>query len=118
MNSSHSFTEENQEDEELRCSGCSYFFSSLTKPYLLPCNHNLCLLCIENLMKLNKTFCPICKTPFNKKEKSNFQVNYAFLNLVSKILKTKIILCQKCNKIYFWNEHFDKCDQKYFTDTN
>ena len=36
MNSSHSFTEENQEDEELRCSGCSYFFSSLTKPYLLP----------------------------------------------------------------------------------
>ena len=118
MNSSHSFTEENQEDEELRCSGCSYFFSSLTKPYLLPCNHNLCLLCIENLMKLNKTFCPICKTPFHKKEKSNFQVNYAFLNLVSKILKTKIILCQNCNKIYFWNEHFDKCDQKYFTDTN
>ena len=118
MNSSHSFTEENQEDEELRCSGCSYFFSSLTKPYLLPCNHNLCLLCIENLMKLNKTFCPICKTPFNKKEKSNFQVNYAFLNLVSKILKTKIILCQNCNKIYFWNDHFDKCDQKYFTDTN
>ena len=118
MNSSHSFTEENQEDEELRCSGCSYFFSSLTKPYLLPCNHNLCLLCIENLMKLNKTFCPICKTPFNKKEKSNFQVNYAFLNLVSKILKTKIILCQNCNKIYFWNDHFDKCDQKYFTDIN
>ena len=47
MNSSHSFTEENQEDEELRCSGCSYFFSSLTKPYLLPCNHNLYILCTK-----------------------------------------------------------------------
>ncbi len=118
MNSYPSFNEEHQEDEEIRCRGCSYFFSSLTKPYLLPCNHNLCIHCIDNLIKIKKTFCPICKTPFNKNNKSNFQVNYAFLNLVLKILKSKIILCKKCNKIYSWIEHSDKCDQKYFTNTN
>ena len=118
MNSYPSFNEEHQEDEEIRCRGCSYFFSSLTKPYLLPCNHNLCIHCIDNLIKIKKTFCPICKIPFNKNNKSNFQVNYAFLNLVLKILKSKIILCKKCNKIYSWIEHSDKCDQKYFTNTN
>ena len=118
MNSNISYNEEHQEDEEIRCRVCSYFFSSLTKPYLLPCNHNLCLHCIDNLIKIKKTFCPICKTAFNKNDKSNFQVNYAFLNLVLKILKSKIILCKKCNKIYTWTEHSDKCDQKYFTNTN
>ncbi len=118
MNTYSSFNEEHQEDEEIRCRVCSYFFSSLTKPYLLPCNHNLCLHCIDNLIRIKKTFCPICKTPFNKDNKSNFQVNYAFLNLVLKILKSKIILCKKCNKMYTWIEHSDKCDQKYFTNTN
>ena len=118
MNSFHTYSDEHQEDEDLRCSGCSYYFSSITKPYLLPCNHNLCILCIDNLIKVNKTFCPICKTLFNKNDKNNFQVNYAFLNLVTKILKSKIILCKNCNKIYFWKEHYDKCDQSYFTDKN
>ena len=118
MNSFHSFNEEHQEDEEIRCRVCSYFFSSITKPYLLPCNHNLCLHCIDTLIRKKRTFCPICKISFNKNDKSNFQVNYAFLNLVLKILKSKIILCIHCNKIYFWKEHYDKCDQKYFTNTN
>ena len=86
--------------------------------YLLPCNHNLYVLCIDKLIKVNNTFCPICKTTFNKKDKNNFQVNYAFLNLVTKILKSKIILCKHCNKIYFWKDHYDKCEQSYFTDTN
>ena len=70
------------------------------------------------MIKVNKTFCPICKTTFNKKDKNNFQVNYAFLNLVTKILKSKIILCKHCNKIYFWKDHYDKCDQRYFTESN
>ena len=102
MSSFHTISDEHQEDEDLRCSGCSYFFSSITKPYLLPCNHNLCVICIDKLIKLNNTFCPICKTTFNKKDKNNFQVNYAFLNLVTKILKSKIILCKHC---YFRNSN-------------
>ncbi len=118
MSSFHTISDEHQEDEDLRCSGCSYFFSSITKPYLLPCNHNLCVICIDKLIKVSNTFCPICKTTFNKKDKNNFQVNYAFLNLVTKILKSKIILCKHCNKIYFWKDHYDKCEQSYFTDTN
>ncbi len=118
MKTISSFNDE-QDNEELRCSKCLYYFSSITKPYLLPCNkHNLCMNCIEDLIKEKKTFCPICKIQFNKKDKENFKVNIAFLNLISKILKTKIILCQKCNKIYYWKDHFDKCDQKNFTEVN
>ena len=118
MKTLSSFNDE-QDNEDLRCSKCLYYFSSITKPYLLPCNkHNLCMNCIEDLIKEKKTFCPICKIQFNKKDKENFKVNIAFLNLISKILKTKIILCQKCNKIYYWKDHFDKCDQKNFTEVN
>ena len=118
MNTFTSFNDE-QEDGELRCYKCLCYFSSFTKPYLLPCNkHNLCMNCIEELIKEKKTFCPICKLSFNKKDKENFKVNLAFLNLISKILKTKIILCQKCNQIFYWKDHYDKCEQKYFTEVN
>ena len=37
-----SFDEELNEDNEIKCPKCSYFFSSINKPYLLLCNHNLC----------------------------------------------------------------------------
>ena len=118
MNIYSSFNDE-QEEEELRCYKCLCYFSSITKPYLLPCNkHNLCMNCIEELIKEKKTFCPICKISFSKKDKENFKVNLAFLNLISKILKTKIILCQKCNQIFYWKDHYDKCEQKYFTEVN
>lgn len=42
---------EKQEDEDLRCPICNYYFSMITKPYLLPCNHNLCITCIDGLIK-------------------------------------------------------------------
>ena len=92
MNSFHTYSDEHQEDEDLRCSGCSYYFSSITKPYLLPCNHNLCILCIDNLIKVNKTFFFFFKTLFNKNYKNNFQVNYTFLYLFLMILKFKNML--------------------------
>ena len=118
MNVFSSFNDE-QEDEELRCYKCLCYFSSFTKPYLLPCNkHNLCMNCIEELIKEKKKFCPICKISFSIKDKENFKVNLAFLNLISKILKSKIILCQKCNQIFYWKDHYDKCEQKYFTEVN
>ena len=118
MLTNSSMLSEEQEDEELRCPSCFFYFSSITKPYLLPCNHNLCLDCINNLVNLNNTFCPICNNFFPSQEKNNFQVNFAFLNLVLKILKTKIIFCKKCNKIFTWNDHHLQCNQKEFKETN
>lgn len=118
MLTNSSILSEEQEDEELRCPGCFFYFSSITKPYLLPCNHNLCLDCINNLINLNNTFCPICNNFFPPQEKNHFQVNFAFLNLVLKILKTKIIFCKKCNKIFTWNDHHLQCNQKEFKETN
>ena len=106
-----------QEDEELRCPKCKYFFSSITKPYILPCNHNICMKCIDNLIKENKTICPICNNVFNDDDRDFFQVNYGFLNLVIKILKTKIIFCSKCNKVFYWEEHHNDCDQSFFDET-
>ena len=112
------YEEEQQDDNEIKCPKCSYFFSSINKPYLLPCNHNLCQNCINLLNDKLNTKCPICHNHFNNNSKNNFQVNISFLNLVEKILKNKIILCKKCNKIYYFKEHYDSCDQKYFTNTN
>ena len=112
-----SFDEELNEDNEIKCPKCSYFFSSINKPYLLPCNHNLCQNCINLLKEKTNIKCSICKNIFNKK-KTSFHVNFTFLNLVVKILKNKIILCKKCNKIYYFREHCVSCDQKYFTNTN
>ena len=110
-----SFTsEEYQDDEDLKCPKCSYFFSSSTKPYILPCNHNICMDCIDKLIEEKKTFCPICNIKFEKDERKNFEVNFGFLNLMIKILETKIIFCTKCNKIYYWKEHYKCCEQKYF----
>ena len=80
MKTLSSFNDE-QDNEDLRCSKCLYYFSSITKPYLLPCNkHNLCMNCIEDLIKEKKTFCRICKIQCNKKDKEKFKVNIAFLN--------------------------------------
>ena len=81
MSSFHTISDEHQEDEDLRCSGCSYFFSSITKPYLLPCNHNLCQNCINLINDKYNTKCPICHIYFNKNSKNNFQVNISFLHV-------------------------------------
>ena len=107
-----------QEDEELKCPKCSSFFSSTTKPYLLPCNHNICLKCIDLLISENNTNCPICNSIFDKSERDSFEVNFGFLNLVIKILQTKIIYCTNCNKIFYWKDHYNICDQKYFDNCN
>ena len=74
MSSFHSYSDEHQEDEDLRCSGCSYFFSSITKPYLLPCNHNLYVLCIDKLIKVNIHFVEFIKQDLIKKTKIIFKL--------------------------------------------
>jgi uncharacterized protein with PIN domain len=75
--------------------------------------------CIESLLSQKQwSNCPICSIPFTKENNNPFQVNLGFLTLVSNILKTKIIFCKKCNKIYNWNEHFSHCDQSEFQEVN
>ena len=109
--------DEQQDEEDFRCPKCKWFFSTLTKPYILPCNHNICLKCIDSLIIENKTICPICNSIFNKEERNSFQVNIVFLNILLKILQSKIILCKKCNKIFYWKEHYNNCDQSNFIET-
>ena len=109
---------DDQDEDDFRCPKCKWYFSSMTKPYILPCNHNICLKCIDSLIKEKRTECPICKSNFNKKEKDSFQINLVFLNILVKILQSKIILCKKCNKIFYWKEHYELCDQSYFIETN
>ena len=118
MLSSKIENEDQQEEEDFRCPKCKWYFSNMTKPYILPCNHNICLKCIDLLIKEKKTICPICKSEFNKKERDSFQVNIVFLNILLKIMQSKFILCKKCNKIFYWKEHYNKCDQSNFTETN
>jgi hypothetical protein len=112
------FSIDQQEDEDLRCPICNYYFSEITKPYLLPCNHNLCLKCIDCIIDKKYFGCPICRKNFKEEDKKKFQVNFAFLNLVIKILKTKVIFCKKCSKIYNWVDHYSLCDQRDFMETN
>ena len=100
-----------------RCPKCNWYFSTITKPYILPCNHNICLKCIDSLIDENKTLCPLCNTHFNKEERNSFQINLVFLNILLKILQTKIIFCKNCNKIFYWKEHYNTCDQSNFRDT-
>ena len=109
---------EKQEDEDLRCPICNYYFSQVTKPYLLPCNHNLCYQCIELITNKNMFDCPLCRKPFGAKGKNNFKVNTSLLNLIVKILKTKIIYCTKCNKIFHWTEHYSVCPESGFKETD
>ena len=106
--------EDKKDEEELRCPQCKWFFSQVTKPYILPCNHNICQECLKSLKLKDKNICPLCKKELNPKELDLLQVNYAFLNLVIKILNTKIIFCNKCCKILYWKDHYTKCDQSYF----
>ena len=109
---------EKQEDEDLRCPICNYYFSQVTKPYLLPCNHNLCYQCIELITNKNMFDCPLCRKPFGMEGKNNFKVNTSLLNLIVKILKTKIIYCTKCNKIFHWTEHYSVCPESGFKETD
>ena len=109
---------EKQEDEDLRCPICNYYFSQVTKPYLLPCNHNLCYQCIELITNKNMFDCPLCRKPFGADGKNNFKVNTSLLNLIVKILKTKIIYCTKCNKIFYWTEHYSVCPESGFKETD
>jgi len=108
----------NLEDEDLKCSICNYYFSKNLKPYLLNCNHNLCLRCIDGIIEKNMFNCPICRRVFTLEDKNNFQINEKFLNLVNKILDHKLIYCNKCQKIFTFNEHFENCDQINFKESN
>ena len=100
-----------------RCPKCNWYFSTITKPYILPCNHNICLKCMDSLIDENKTLCPLCDTHFNKEDRNSFQINLVFLNILLKILQSKIIFCKNCNKIFYWKEHYNICDQSNFRDT-
>lgn len=104
------------EDEDLRCPICNHFFTQLNKPYLLPCNHNLCISCI-NSIKAKKMFsCPFCRNKFD--EKHVFHVNFSFLNLLIKILKHKTIFCKICKKLYPFYEHHTICDTSNFIEAD
>ena len=105
---------EKQDDGDIRCPNCSWYFSSNTKPYILPCFHNLCDKCINILIQQKNPKCPICSTTFTNSESNPFQVNFAYLNLVTKILANKIIFCIKCNKIFYWIDHYTICNQENF----
>ena len=109
---------EKQDDGDIRCPNCSWYFSSNTKPYILPCFHNLCDKCIQNLIEEKNPKCPICSKVFTHEETNPFQVNFAFLNLVTKILTNKIIFCKKCYKIFYWYEHYTICDQENFIEVD
>ena len=102
------------DDEELRCQKCKWYYCPSTKPYILPCNHNICQKCLESLKIEKINICPFCQKSFNLKELDLLQVNYTFLNLVNKIMISKIIFCKECNKIAFWKEHYSKCNQSNF----
>ena len=103
---------------DFRCPKCKWYFSSITKPYILPCNHNICLKCIDSLISENKTICPLCNSPFKKEERDSFQINLVFLNILLKILQSKIIYCNNCNQIFYWKEHYNECEQSDFRDTS
>ena len=109
---------EKQDDGDIRCPNCSWYFSNNTKPYILPCFHNLCDKCINNLIQKNNAKCPICSQPFTHNEANPFQVNFTFLNIVTKILTNKIIFCKKCNQIYYWIDHYASCNQENFTEVD
>ena len=110
--------EEQQDEEDFRCPKCKWYFSTMTKPYILPCNHHICLKCIDQLISENRTICPICNSLFIKEDRDSFQINIVFLNILIKILQSKIILCKNCNKIFYWKEHYNICDQSFFVETN
>ena len=108
----------NIEDEDLKCSICHNYFSKNLKPYSLNCNHNLCLKCIDAIIEKNMFNCPICRRSFTIEERKNFKINEKFLDMVVKILEFKFVFCQKCQKIFYFNEHFENCDQINFKDSN
>ena len=112
------FSTEKQDDGDIRCPNCYWYFSITTKPYILPCFHNLCDKCINNLIQQNNPKCPVCSNIFTHEGKNPFQVNFGFLNLVTKILTNKIIFCKKCYKIYYWNDHYTSCTQEDFIETD
>ena len=72
--------DDQQDEDEFRCPKCKWYFSTMTKPYILPCNHHICLKCIDKLILENRTLCPICEEKFNKEERNSFQTNIVFLN--------------------------------------
>ena len=109
---------EKQDDGDIRCPNCSWYFSSNTKPYILPCFHNLCDKCINILIQQKNPKCPLCSKIFTHEETNPFQVNFAFLNLVTKILSNKVIFCKKCYKIFYWYEHYTICDQENFIEVD
>ena len=105
---------EKQKDEDLRCSICNYYFSPVTKLYLLPYNHNLCYQCIELIKNKNMLYCPLWWKPFGKKEKIILKMNTSLLNFIVKIFKTKMI-AQNPTKYLIWLniiQYVQKVDSK------
>ena len=80
-----------QDDKDIRCPNCNWYFSEVTKPIILPCFHNICDKCLKSLIEQKNKRCPICSKFFIFKKTNQPQVNFGFLNIVSKILKNKII---------------------------
>ena len=109
---------EKQDDEDIRCPNCYWYFSINTKPYILPCFHNLCDKCINNLIQEKNPKCPVCSKTFSHNGENPFQVNFGFLNLVTKILTNKIIFCKNCYKIYYWKDHCASCNQEDFIEAD
>lgn len=109
---------EDQDDKDLRCPCCFFYFSEDTKPYFLQCSHNVCLQCIKSMIQNNKTICPKCNSPFYDTDLNKFEVNQAFLNLVINILKKKTIYCKKCKKVFLWENHHQQCEEKNFEGVN
>ena len=110
--------EDSQDEFDFRCPKCKWYFSSITKPIILPCNHNICLKCIDSLISENRMMCPLCNFSFKKEDRNSFQINLVFLNILLKILQTKIIYCKNCNKIFYWKDHYNICEQSIFKDTS
>ncbi|XP_060115993.1 E3 ubiquitin-protein ligase TRIM69-like isoform X1 [Heteronotia binoei] len=82
--SSYSSWEVEREDysKELTCILCLEFFR---EPMILPCGHNYCKLCIENIwLKRGGFVCPECQTRFSEKK---YIENTVLQKMVEKKLK-------------------------------
>ena len=106
---------EKQEDEDLRCPICNYYFSQVTKPYLLPCNHNLCYQCIELITNKNMFDCPLCRKPFGAEGKNNFKVPFNYNHIVSSIIYNKIADLNLAHELHTSNSFkFFNFSKKYY----
>ena len=103
-------------DEDIRCPICFYYFSEENKPFLMKCNHNICKSCVSSISESNSK-CSVCNSVWSNEDIKSSNLNFSFLSIILRILKTKLIFCKKCNKIFEWSSHYKKCSQNNFTNT-